>query len=229
MLEAALMERDAFLSSEALTADVRRRVWDAWGVEPVSGYAATEAPTIAASSPEHMELEIAEDVVVIEIVDENGVVVPPGQPGAKVLLTNLINYAQPLIRYELTDSVVESPLPNPAGRPWRCLLSVDGRTADILYFPGPDGATVAVHPSVLGSAAAPLAEVGEYAFVHDTHGLHAQVVLAQGAAADVGERLRRGLVAAIASTGAVPPEVHVESVTILPREPGGKLRLVRSA
>jgi phenylacetate-CoA ligase len=169
--------RAAFFSSEALTADVRRRVRDAWGIEPVSGYAATEAPTIAASSPEHPEMEIAEDVVVIEIVDENGIAVPPGQPGVKVLLTNLINYAQPLIRYELTDSVVESPLPNPAGRPWRCLLSVDGRTADILYFPGLDRATVAVHPSVLGSAVAPLAEVGEYAFVHDTQGLHAQVVL----------------------------------------------------
>jgi phenylacetate-CoA ligase len=221
--------RAAFFSSEALTADVRRRVRDAWGIEPVSGYAATEAPTIAASSPEHPELEIAEDVVVIEIVDENDIAVPPGRPGAKVLLTNLINYAQPLIRYELTDSVVESPMPNPAARPWRCLLSVDGRTADILYFPGLDRATVAVHPSVLGSAVAPLAEIGEYAFVHDTQGLHAQVVLAQGAAADVGERLRRALVAAITSTGAVPPEVHVEPVTLLPREPGGKLRLVRSA
>jgi phenylacetate-CoA ligase len=221
--------RAAFFSSEALTADARRRVRDAWGIEPVSGYAATEAPTIAASSPEHLELEIAEDVVVIEIVDENGIEVPPGQPGAKVLLTNLINYGQPLVRYELTDSVVESPMPNPAGRPWRCLLSVDGRTADILYFHGQGGETVAVHPSVLGSAVAPHAEVGEYAFVHDTQGLHAQVVLTQGAAADVGERLRRGLVAAIASTRAVPPEVSVEPVTALPREPGGKLRLVRSA
>ena len=101
--------RAAFFSSEPLTADVRRRVRDAWGIEPVSGYAATEAPTIAASSPEHPELEIAEDIVVIEIVDENNRAVSPGQPGAKVLLTNLINYAQPLIRYELTDSVVESP------------------------------------------------------------------------------------------------------------------------
>jgi phenylacetate-coenzyme A ligase PaaK-like adenylate-forming protein len=36
-------------------------------------------------------------------------------------------------------------------------------------------------------------------------------------------------VAAIASTGAVPPAVSVEPVTVLPREPGGKLRLVRSA
>jgi phenylacetate-CoA ligase len=219
----------AVFSSEAVTADLRRRVREAWGIEPMSGYAATEAPAIATSSPEHPELEIADDVVVIEIVDEDCEPVPPGRPGAKVLLTNLINYAQPLIRYELTDSVVESPLPNLAGRPWRCLLSVDGRTADILDLRGPDGATVPVHPSVLGSAVAPLAEVGEYAFVYDARGLHAQIVLTPGAAADVGERLRLALIEAIASTGAVPPVVDVLPVPALRREPGGKLRLVRSA
>jgi len=220
--------RAAFFSSEPLTADVRRRVREAWGIEPTSGYAATEAPTIAASSPEHPEFEIAEDVVVIEIVDEDGQLVPPGRPGAKVLLTNLINYAQPLIRYELTDSVVESPHPNPVGRPWRCLLSIDGRTADILYLRGRDGATVAVHPSVLGSAVAPIAEVGEYSFVYDAQGLHAQVVLAPEAAADVTERLRQSLIAAVASTGAVAPAVDVQPVPALQREPGGKLRVVRS-
>ena len=219
----------ALFSSEAVTADVRRRVRQAWGIEPMSGYAATEAPAIATSSPEHAELEIADDAVVIEIVDDDGKPVAPGRPGAKVLLTNLINYAQPLIRYELTDSVVESPLPNPAGRPWRCLLSVDGRTADILYLRAPDGATVLVHPSVLGSAVAPLAEVGEYAFVYDAHGLHAHIVLTPGAAADVGERLRIALIDAVASTGAVPPLVDVLPVPALQREPGGKLRLVRSA
>jgi len=221
--------RAAFFSSEAVTADVRRRVREAWGIEPATGYAATEAPTIAASSPEHPELEIAEDVVVVEVVDEDGRPVAPGRPGAKVLLTNLINYAQPLIRYELTDSVVESPLPNPAGRPWRCLLSIDGRTADILYLRGPDGATVPVHPSVLGSAVAPIAEVAEYAFVYDANGLHAQIVLTPGAAPDVPERLRKALVMAIGSTGAVPPAVDVQPVSTLKREPGGKIRLVRSA
>ena len=220
--------RAAFLSSEALTADVRRRVREAWEIEPVSGYAATEAPTIATSSPEHPELEIAEDVVVIEIVDEDGGPVPPGRPGAKVLLTNLINYAQPLIRYELTDSVVESPLSNPSRRPWRCLASVDGRTADILYLPGQHGTTVAVHPSVLSSAVAPIAEVGESAFVHDTRGLHAQVVLSRGAPADVPQRLRQAVIAAVTSTGAMAPAVDVQPVSTLAREPGGKLRLVRS-
>jgi phenylacetate-coenzyme A ligase PaaK-like adenylate-forming protein len=154
--------------------------------------------------------------------------VAPGRPGAKVLLTNLINYAQPLIRYELTDSVVESPLPNPAGRPWRCLLSVDGRTADILYLLGTDGATVPVHPSVLVSAVAPIAEVGEYAFVYDSNGLHAQIVLTAEASPGVPERLRAALVTAIGSTGALPPAVDVRQVPALDREPGGKVRLVRS-
>ena len=219
----------AFFSSEAVTADVKRRVRQAWGIEPMSGYAATEAPAIATSSPEHAELEIADDVVVIEIVDDDGKPVAPGRPGAKVLLTNLINYAQPLIRYELTDSVVESPLPNPAGRPWRCLLSVDGRKADILYLRAPDGAIVPVHPSVLASAIAPLAEIGEYAFVYDAQGLHAHIVLTPGATADVVERLRIALIDAVASTGAVPPVVDVLPVPALQREPGGKLRLVRSA
>src|SRR3712207_8918497 len=51
--------------------------------------------------------------------------------------------------------------------------SVDGRTADILHLPGPDGARVPVHPSVLGSAVAPFPEVGQYAFVADAGGLHA--------------------------------------------------------
>jgi phenylacetate-CoA ligase len=221
--------RVALFGGEPVTADVRRRVREAWGIEPMSGYAATEGPMMAASSPEHSELEIAEDAVVIEIVDENNQVVPPGRPGVKVLLTNLINYAQPLIRYELTDSIVESPLPNPAGRPWRCLLSVDGRTADILYLHDQDGARVPVHPSVLGSAVAPIVEVGEYAFVYDARGLHAQVVLAPGAAADVSERLRRALITAVASTGAVSPAIEVQPVPALQREPGGKLRLVRSA
>jgi len=94
---------------------------------------------------------------------------------------------------------------------------------------GRDGATVAVHPSVLGSAVAPIAEVGEYSFVYDAQGLHAQVVLAPEAAADVTERLRQSLIAAVASTGAVAPAVDVQPVSALQREPGGKLRVVRSA
>ncbi|MGY1706484.1 phenylacetate--CoA ligase family protein [Geodermatophilus sp. SYSU D00697] len=221
--------RSVAFGSEALTPDLRRRVRAAWGVEPTGMYAATEAPVIASSTPEHPELEVAEDVVVVEVVDEDDRPVPVGVPGAKVLVTNLVDRAQPLVRYELTDAVTESPGPNPAGRPWRCLASVDGRTADILHLPGPGGAVVPVHPSVLGSAVAPFPEVGQYAFVYDAGGLHARVVLGPRAAADVPERLRAALVAAVTSTGALPLPVDVVPVASLAPEAGAKFRLVRTA
>jgi phenylacetate-CoA ligase len=220
--------RSVAFGSEALTPDLRRSIRAAWGVEPTGMYAATEAPVIASSTPEHPELEVAEDVVVVEVVDEDDRPVPVGEPGAKVLVTNLVDLAQPLVRYELTDAVTESPRPHPSGRPWRCLASVDGRTADILHLPGPDGVRVPVHPSVLGSAVAPFPEVGQYAFVYDAGGLHTRVVLGPAAARDVPERLRAALVAALASTGALPPPVDVAPVTSLAPEPGAKFRLVRS-
>jgi phenylacetate-CoA ligase len=39
--------RAALFSSKSLTADVRRLVRDAWGIEPMSGYAATEAGAVS--------------------------------------------------------------------------------------------------------------------------------------------------------------------------------------
>src|SRR3712207_8825470 len=56
------------------------------------------------STPDHPELEIDEDLVMVEVVDKDNEPVPPGTPGAKVLITNLVNFAQPLIRYEISDA-----------------------------------------------------------------------------------------------------------------------------
>ncbi|NEK58326.1 phenylacetate--CoA ligase family protein [Geodermatophilus sabuli] len=221
--------RIVVFGSEGLSPDLRRRVRAAWGVAAVSMYAATEAPVLASSTPAHPDLEVAEDVVVVEVVDEDDRPVPEGTPGAKVLVTNLVDRAQPLIRYELTDSVTVSPRPNPAGRPWRCLASVDGRTTDILHLPGRDVPMVPVHPSVLGAAVAPFPEVRQYAFVHDGLGLHTRIVVGPGAPADVPDRLRAALGAALAAAGAVPPPVDVVLVPALDPAPGEKFLLVRSA
>jgi hypothetical protein len=49
-----------------------------------------------------------------------------------VLLTNLVNRAQPLLRYELTDSVTLAGGPNPLGLPYARIASVDGRSDDVV-------------------------------------------------------------------------------------------------
>jgi phenylacetate-coenzyme A ligase PaaK-like adenylate-forming protein len=75
-------------------------------------------------------MDILEDLVVVEVVDEHDRPVPPGVPGHKVLLTNLVNHVQPLLRYELTDPVTLAGGPNPLGLPYARVAVVDGRSDD---------------------------------------------------------------------------------------------------
>ena len=102
--------------------------------------------------------------MLVEVVDEHDHAVPPGTPGFKVLITNLVNFAQPLIRYEITDAVTLAEGANPAGRPYRCIASIDGRSAEILHLPARGGGETAVHPSALGAAFAHFPEVRQYQF-----------------------------------------------------------------
>ena len=177
--------------SEPLTAEMRDRIREAWGIDPAEWYATTEAPTIASSTPEHPRaLEIFEDQYVVEIVDDRNRPVPPGTAGAKVLVTNLENRTLPLIRYELADRVIESPEPNPAGRPYRHLAGIDGRTADTLTFPARDGGTVAVLPLRMGAPFARLPAVRQFQIVHEPGRLEIRLVLDPQAPAGTPDQVR---------------------------------------
>jgi phenylacetate-coenzyme A ligase PaaK-like adenylate-forming protein len=92
-------------TSEVLTTDMRRRIHDAWNVDPCDIYGTTEAAVPAASRQHQIGMDILEDLVIVESVDTHNHPVPPGTPGHKLLLTNLVNHVQPLIRDELSDSV----------------------------------------------------------------------------------------------------------------------------
>jgi phenylacetate-coenzyme A ligase PaaK-like adenylate-forming protein len=225
-----IQPRFGVYGAEPLTVQIRRRIRDAWGFEPASVYAATEALVLASSTQRDRCLEMSEDVLVIEVVDELGRPAPAGTPGAKVLVTNLLNYAQPLIRYELSDVVTLADGPNPSGRPYRRIASIDGRRMDTLYLEGRDGGEVAMHPSALGPAFAGLPDVRQYQILHDQLGLHVRVVLSDGAEGTTPARLRQALVDAIEATGAVTPAVDVARVAALEREPGpaAKFKLIRS-
>jgi phenylacetate-coenzyme A ligase PaaK-like adenylate-forming protein len=222
--------RFGLYGAEPLTPVIRRRIRQAWGFEPASIYAATEALAIGSSTPADECLEISEDVLVVEVVDQHDRPVPPGTPGARVLVTNLVDYAQPLIRYELSDVVTLADGSNPSGRPYRRIASIEGRRMDTLHLPRRGGGEVALHPTGLSPAFASLPEVREYQVLHDHRGLHVRVVLAPGADPATPERLRRALAAAVEAAGAVAPPVEVVEVDALEREPGpaAKLKLVKS-
>jgi phenylacetate-coenzyme A ligase PaaK-like adenylate-forming protein len=225
----AIAPRLMAFGSEPLTAEMRERIAQAWGLDPGEYYASTEAHTMASSTPGHPRaLELFEDLFVFEIVDEHDRPVAPGTAGAKLLVTTLENRTLPLIRYAIEDRVVESPEPNPAGRPFRHLESIDGRTADTLTFPARSGGTVSLLPLRMGAPFARLPQVRQFQIVHDPAGLEVRLVLDPAAAADVPDRVRAAVAQAIEDAGAIAPAITVRPVAELEREPGAaaKLKLI---
>ena len=64
---------------------------------------------LACDCDRHAGMHVFEDLVHVEVVDDDGRAVPDGTPGSRILVTNLVNRTQPLIRFELTDLVTVSP------------------------------------------------------------------------------------------------------------------------
>ena len=216
--------------SEPATADILARLDAAWGVRPANVYATTEAPIVAVSSPQDAALDVAEDLLVLEVVDVAGRPVPDGVAGDRVLLTSLASRTLPLIRYEIGDVVTTAAGPSPAGRPYRRLASVEGRSSDVLELPGLRGGTVAVHPFRLGRPLAAFPDVRQFQLGRDGGAIVMEVVLRPRAAPDVPGRLRTAIVRELEAAGAVAPPVAVEAVAAIAREtgPGAKLKLVRA-
>lgn len=215
-------------TSEVRTPEMEGRIVAAWGAEPFNGYASTETGMLATDCDRHAGLHVLEDLVVLEVVGDDGAPVPPGTAGSRVLVTNLVNRTQPLIRFELTDLVTVSPDPCPCGRPYRVLAAVDGRSDDVLTLPAVAGGTVAVHPLALRSPLAGIAALRQYRIVHDERGLTVEAVLAPGDG-DVSAEIGRRLAGALAERGARPPAITVRRVAAIERHPGsGKAKLVES-
>ena len=117
---------------ELLTDTVRRKLEDKFGCYVQTHYSCTEAGEIACECSEG-HLHINEDWVIVEPVDQDNRPVGYGVLSDKVLITNLANYIQPFIRYELTDRVIVHHEKCRCGKNtlW---LEIEGRTDDTLEF-----------------------------------------------------------------------------------------------
>lgn len=87
-----------------------------------------------ASTCKEGHLHINEDLVFIELYDkDNQLITKPNVVGHKMILTNLINEAQPLIRYEMNDMIILDE-PCNCGSNFRTIKSILGRCDDNIYF-----------------------------------------------------------------------------------------------
>jgi putative adenylate-forming enzyme len=218
----AISPKAVMCSSEVLTAETRRRIHRAFGVEPFEVYAATEPAGIASECERH-RLHLFEDLVVTEVVDENNRPVSAGVVGAKVLVTVLFSRTQPLIRYEMSDRVCLSHESCECGRTFGLVQSIEGRVQDVLVLPGAGGAPVSIHPIVFDRVLEPL-PIRQWQVVQRPQDIVVRLVPAGALdSATVSGDVARELEAA----GALNPTVRVESVVAIEKTAAGKSPLVR--
>lgn len=128
---------------EYLSDDLRRRLADTFKCYVQTSYSCTEGGTVACECREQ-HFHVNDDWLIVEAVDNDGNPVPDGVLADKIYLTNLYNYTQPFIRYEVTDRVIMHSEPCPCGNPsvW---LEIEGRTDDVTSFIE-DGKEIKVAP-----------------------------------------------------------------------------------
>jgi len=133
--------------AEVLEEDEHRKLERAFGTRVVEIYQASEG--LIACPCREGRLHINEDLMYVELLDEAGrELTAIDTPCTHMLVTNLYNEVQPLIRYELNDLVCLGP-PCPCGSGFRVVAKVIGRDDDVLYFHRSDGTMGHVFPDVL--------------------------------------------------------------------------------
>jgi phenylacetate-CoA ligase len=211
-------------SSEMRTPEMTERLVEAFGVQPFDLYATTEG-IWGVECERHEGIHLFEDVALLENVDEDGRPVPEGEPGAKLLVTNLYNLVQPIIRLEVSDVLTIDPEPCPCGRTLVRARAIEGRTDDVLRLPAQGGGEVAVHPIEFGIMTRDR-EVREFQVVAEGASLRVLVVPRRGAGEGLEARLRDAVSRRLVELGVDEPQISVERREGLPRSAGGKLQLV---
>lgn len=210
---------------EGCSPATRAAIEEAFGCRLVEDYGASEFMAIAWQC-ERGALHVNSDWVLLEPVDEKGRPVPPGTPSASVLLTNLSNRVQPLIRYDLGDSVTIARHACDCGSPFP-VVRVEGRQGDILRLADSSGRRIPLLPLAIGTVIEEETGVHQYQVVQTAPAaitLRADVPRAQAAAFQmIG---RRALDNYLARNRLANVRVSVEVGALPEAAPSGKLRRV---
>lgn len=114
----------------------RQRIEAVFDCRVTNRYGCEEVSLIACECEEHAGLHINSDGLFVEIVGDDGTPCQAGELG-KVVVSDLVNRAMPILRYEVGDLAVMSDRLCPCGRGLPLLTQIAGRVSD--YVVRPDG------------------------------------------------------------------------------------------
>lgn len=157
--------------SETLDPAVREECRRIWNTEITDAYSSEELGIIAIQCPKNEHYHVQSESLLVEVVDDDGVACAPGQIG-RLVVTDLHNFATPLIRYELGD-YAEVGEPCSCGRGLPVLNRIAGRTRNMLTLPTGDK----IWPSFPEDQMMPIAPIRQFQVVqHDLQRVEARLV-----------------------------------------------------
>ncbi|CAM4411253.1 phenylacetate--CoA ligase family protein [Paenibacillus tarimensis] len=127
--------RGIMTTAGVLTPEMREMIESTFNTRVFNRYGSREVGDIACECDKHEGLHISEYTHYVEIVRDDGSLAEPGEIG-HIAVTQLTNYAMPLIRYRIGDMGAMSEHRCSCGRPQRMLREVTGRESDTFYTPG---------------------------------------------------------------------------------------------
>lgn len=203
-------------SAEVLTPEHRRRIERALGGPIFNRYGCREVSVMASECAQHDGLHVNAEALLLEIVP-----VPGMEAGwGKVVITDLLNRSQPLIRYENGDIARWAEGTCACGRALPRLAEIQGRVADFIHLPG--GRMVS-GVAILTLALAEVKQVRQLQLAERGAGeLQLRVVAGEGYGAEVRRDLAQRLQRHLQGAG----RVEVIEVPSIARAASGKYQFV---
>ena len=199
-------------NSEPLLDEARAMAREAWGINIHNSWGSVEIGLAASEGESFGGMTLAEDFLIFEAVDADNQPVADLARAERVLVTKLYGTVMPLIRYELTDSLIIDAGPNPDAPGCRRIREIRGRSDAWFVYPG----DIRIHPMSFRGVLGQDTHISEYQVQQTPSG--ARVLAIVHGSFSPGP-LEKALVDALAEAGLQGALVTVEPIAELPRHP----------
>jgi phenylacetate-CoA ligase len=119
---------------EVVSPELRAICLKAWNAPVVDAYSCEEIGYIALQCTESEDYHVQSESLLVEVLDDDGRQCAAGEVG-RVVITTLLNFAMPLLRYEIGD-YAEVGAPCACGRGLVVLKRIMGRQRNLITLPG---------------------------------------------------------------------------------------------
>jgi phenylacetate-coenzyme A ligase PaaK-like adenylate-forming protein len=199
-------------NSEPLFPEAREMAKEAWGINIHNSWGSVEIGMGATEGDAFQGATLAEDFLIFEPVDDHDQPVEDFAQADRLLVTKLYGHVMPIIRYEMTDTVIIDQGENPDAPGYSRIKEIKGR-ADIWFVYNDN---VKIHPMVFRGVLGQDRHISEYQVQQTPEGAR---VLAITHGEFSSAELERSLIQSLKNAGLPNPRISIQPVSELPRHP----------